>query len=311
MALAKSPFSVLINRDFVFLLAVGLGLAHGGPARLLEALVFPALTMVMTLATMTMSRHLFGDLRRLSGAALAGVALNYLLLTGALLGLNELWVADASFYNGFVIVAAVPPAVAIIPFAGLLRGDGDLALLGTVAGYAAGLAIMPMVMAHYFGVGFVDSGKLLVIVLELIALPIAFSRLLLKTRWSPALLRVRGPLTNWCFFIIVYTIVGLNRDLFLEHARELWPVAVVAAASTFALGGVLYLAARRLGRPRAVSAMLLGTLKNYGMAAGIALELFGQRTAVPATVTTFFFIMFMIWQGVLERREARTAQDAG
>ncbi|MCF8127879.1 MAG: hypothetical protein K9N10_05165 [Deltaproteobacteria bacterium] len=42
------------------------------------------------------------------------------------------------------------------------------------------------------------------------------------------------------------------------------------------------------------SMVLLATLKNYGMAAGISLALFDRETAVPATVATIFMIIYII-----------------
>ena len=45
------------------------------------------------------------------------------------------------------------------------------------------------------------------------------------------------------------------------------------------------------------SLILLGTLKNYGLAGGLALALFSKRTAVPATVSVVFMIIYIIWLG--------------
>jgi len=52
-----------------------------------------------------------------------------------------------------------------------------------------------------------------------------------------------------------------------------------------------------------VSLVLLGTLKNYGLAGGMALALFGEKTSVPATVSSVFMIVYIIW---LEYKKRRT-----
>jgi BASS family bile acid:Na+ symporter len=116
---------------------------------------------------------------------------------------------------------------------------------------------------------------------------------------------VKGPLTNWSFVLITYTIVGLNRHLFLHQPLSLAPVAAIALASTFVLGEVIERVARlcRLAPDTTVSLVLLGTLKNYGLAGGLALSLFGQQTAVPATVSTIFMIIYIIWLGFKRRRQ--------
>jgi BASS family bile acid:Na+ symporter len=42
------------------------------------------------------------------------------------------------------------------------------------------------------------------------------------------------------------------------------------------------------------SLVLLGTLKNYGLAGGLALALFSKNTSVPATVSAVFMIVYII-----------------
>jgi len=49
------------------------------------------------------------------------------------------------------------------------------------------------------------------------------------------------------------------------------------------------------------SLILLGTLKNYGLAGGLALALFSKQTAVPATVSVIFMIVYIIWLGYKRR----------
>jgi bile acid:Na+ symporter, BASS family len=41
--------------------------------------------------------------------------------------------------------------------------------------------------------------------------------------------------------------------------------------------------------------VLLGTLKNYGLAGGLALSFFDTKTALPSTVSVVFMIIYIIW----------------
>ena len=41
--------------------------------------------------------------------------------------------------------------------------------------------------------------------------------------------------------------------------------------------------------------VLLGTSKNSGFTAGIALVLFGAETTVPSTITTIFMLIYVIF----------------
>ncbi len=53
--------------------------------------------------------------------ALAGFAINYLRRSGLILVLSS-WLENEAIRRGFVVMAAVPPAVAIIPLTELLGG---------------------------------------------------------------------------------------------------------------------------------------------------------------------------------------------
>ena len=54
------------------------------------------------------------------------------------------------------------------------------------------------------------------------------------------------------------------------------------------------------------SLILLGTQKNTGLAAGLALALFSEKTAVPATVSTIFMIVYIIWLSLQQRWKHKT-----
>jgi bile acid:Na+ symporter, BASS family len=108
---------------------------------------------------------------------------------------------------------------------------------------------------------------------------------------------VKGAITNWSFFVVMYTIVGLTRELFLHRPLALVPVAIIALASTFLLGWVIESVGRwrSVDRATLTSLVLVGTLKNYGIAGGLALTLFSQKTTLPATVSSVFMIVYIIW----------------
>ena len=91
----------------------------------------------------------------------------------------------------------------------------------------------------------------------------------------------------------------LNRQVFLDRPLSLLPVAVIATASTFLLGWAIKGIGRvfRIQPGTVTSLILLGTIKNYGLAGGLSLALFSSDTAVPATVSTIFMTVYIIWLG--------------
>jgi bile acid:Na+ symporter, BASS family len=295
--LTDSLKNLLRNRNFILISALGIGLLWGNGAQWTEPVTLPALAIVMTLSTIGLPASTFRSYRSLLTPALIGIVMNYFVLGIALFVLNAILIHDEALRMGFILIAAVPPAVAVIPFTFFLKGDETLSLVGTMGAYLGALIIMPFSALLFLGSDFVDPTKLVVIMLELILFPLIASRLLLRIGMASRLNSIRGPITNWSFFLLTYTIVGLNRDLILGQPLSLLPVVVIALASTFLLGWGIEKAGTLLHLPQKVltSLVLLGTLKNYGLAGGLALALFGRKTSVPATVSAVFMIVYIIW----------------
>jgi BASS family bile acid:Na+ symporter len=291
---------LLRNRDFILILALALGLVWGGAARWTKDVTIPALAVAMTISTLAISGSVFRSPKTLLTPALTGIAMSYALLSATLLGLNELIIREEDLWRGFVIVAAVPPAIAVIPFTGFLNGNTAFSLIGSVGGYLGALVITPLMAGGFFGTAFIDPAKLVAIMVELIILPLIISRILLWSRTAKRIEPVKGTIINWSFFVVVYTVVGLNRDVFLGRPLSLLPVVAIAAASTFLLGWIIERVGLffRIDSDIVTSLVLLGTLKNYGLAAGLSLALFSEQTAVPATVSAVMLIVCIIWLGL-------------
>jgi len=292
------------NRDFILILSVFCGLLLGHGATWTKPLVLPALALVMTLSTMGVKGEALRSGQGMWRPVLAGLLLNYVMLGGVLLGLSFFLISEAGIRDGFVLLVAVPPAIAVIPFTDFLKGNTAFSLLGTVACYLGALVITPLITLAFLGTGFIDPWSLITVIAELILAPLILSRILLWSSLDRRLDPVKGTITNWSFFLVMYTIVGFNREFFFTRPVILLPVAVIAVASTFILGGLIEKAGRfmNVDRPTITSLVLLGTLKNYGIAGGLALTLFGQKTALPAAVSSIFMIVYIIWLDLKKRR---------
>jgi BASS family bile acid:Na+ symporter len=289
---------LLLNRNVILILGVIAGLVWGKGTVLTEVLTLPALALVMTIATTGIESGSLRSVRGILGPACIGIAMNYLVLSGVIILLSQYLIIDNSLRAGFILIASVPPAVSVISFSFLLRGNSTFSLLGTLGAYLGALVIMPFMALAFFGTGFITPLKLIIIMGELILLPLAAGRVL---HWSGIDNRfdyLKGPITNWSFSLITYTIVGLNRDMFLHRPLFLAPTALIVVASTFILGWLIEIVCKRILRMRTetvTSLVLLGTLKNYGVAGGLALALFGKEVASPSTVSSVFMIIYIIW----------------
>jgi BASS family bile acid:Na+ symporter len=288
---------LLNNRNFIFLLAITFGLVLPQAAEWTKILMMPALAMVMMLATINVPNDYFLKPRAILKPSLAGIMMTYVILSGVILLVSALLIHDHNLWIGFVLIAAVPPAVAVIPFTAILEGNVSATLSGTVASYLAALLIMPLMFWIFIGTGFDDPYKLLRIMLLLIVLPLVLSRMILYFNWQDKIAPVRGLLTDWGFFIVLYSIIGVNRDLIFSRPLSIVPAAVVVVATTFILGWAIQkiCVLFKVDKKNIISLVLQGTLKNQGIAGGLAIALFEKEAAVPSAVYSISMILYIMW----------------
>ena len=212
------------NRDFILSLALVMGLLLPQASRWTQHLMLPALALVMSVSTMGISRGAFPSPRSLIIPALLGVLMSYVVLGGFILGVSALFIHDKELWNGFIVLAIMPPAVAIIPFTDLLKGNNAFSLAGTVGGYLGALVIMPLVLYNFLESSRFVLERLSIAAIVLIIIPLIVSRILRWRKIDKDLEKVKGAITNWSFFVVVYSIVGLNQDIFTHQPMRLLPV---------------------------------------------------------------------------------------
>lgn len=301
------------NTSFILTLAVALGFLLPGPSERIEPLVIPALFLMMAFSMAGIDLSV-PPIRR----ALAGFLINYLFLSGLILLLAFAVLEEKALVFGFVVMAAVPPAVAVVPLTKLLAGDVRLALYSEALSYIASIALTPLIISIYareagagegmgvgVGVGAGIGGETLELVLLLIFLPILVSRWVGRLKIDPA-----HPI-NAGLFAVTYIVVGLNSSAI---STEVAGVLLIAVVRTFASGTIVYAAAlfARIKRPQRIAYTLFGSFKNLGLAATLALLLFGPRAALPAAVCvvteTGFYILLSALAG---RRDGPSPQKGG
>jgi predicted Na+-dependent transporter len=98
-----------------------LGLISGGYASSLKEYILPALVLIMSLSTTKITLSELIHVRKYLRDILVIFIINYVFLSGLILLANHLLVRDHDLYVGFVMMAAIPSAAAVLPFTYLLR----------------------------------------------------------------------------------------------------------------------------------------------------------------------------------------------
>ena len=167
---------LLRDRNFIFLLAIAVGFAVGeGVAVKTQPAMLPLLALVMTLSTTSITSRDLVALKTMPRTILASLVLNYIVMGGITILLATWLIDDSALWSGLVIVAAVPPAVAVVPFSYMLGGNMLFSLTGLVATYLAALVFTPLIMLLFLDVGFFNPMQLLPILGQLIVVPLVLS----------------------------------------------------------------------------------------------------------------------------------------
>lgn len=287
----------LLNRNTILVFSVLAGILVGHKAEFLQQLTFPALAITMTFSMTGIRMRQVRELSGIHRPMLMGTLLNYGLFSLVLLPLAYWLMPTPALFYGFVVIAAAPPGVAIIPFSYILKGDVVYSIVGVVGAFLGSIFIAPLLVNIFAASEGVRSWSIFVMMMQLVAVPLAVSRLLL---WQPLFRRiepVRGKVVDWGFALLIFIAVGINRDVFFTEPWLLAKVAFILLVSTFALGLAYTKLAGRLGVPQGIiiSQSMLVAIKSSGFSVFTAISLFGKEAAIPSAVMAVVVLLYLIF----------------
>ena len=279
--------NVLRSSPAMFLIAMLLGILFPSYAFFSKDLVIPALAFVMTLSLADLELKGF-ELKK----GLYNLVLNYVFLGGLILFLSSL-LTDEDLKLGFVVMAAAPPAVAIVPFSRLLGGDVAESTFSNGIIYVASLFLTPAIILGFTGKS-VDVIEILKALVILILIPLVVSRFF-KVRDS-------APWINIGFGIVIYTVIGLNVDVISRNLFVLLEILLIGLVRTFGIGSLAFFAFMGKGYRFAITKALFSSYKNLGFTAGVSLVLFGERASIPAAICIFLEILLFNYYYFLKKK---------
>jgi len=283
----KLGLVALLNRPTTMMVGgLAAGLLTGFSSEYSAALAMAALAILMVAS---LSELELTGFRAATRRALLAFPASFLCLSGFLLLTGALFPEE--FHAGWVLMAAVPSAISVVPFTSVLGGDTRLSLAATVLLYLSALAVTP-ILTLWLAAQPVDVGLLVQALLLLVVLPLVVSRGLRKLRVSrPQLHLVR----NLSFFGLILVLTGANRDTIIND-----PVVAVGILGACALAVLLSVAvwgtltrglSLETGQRR--SLLLFSSYKNNGLAGTLAFTLFGAQSALPPVMMGVFEIIWI------------------
>ena len=295
--------NIILNRNMLLVMAIVLGLFLPKYSLILAPYTFWLLALVMLFSLSGLSAKSLFPIRSVIKPMLMGVLLNHIIFGIVVLAAALLFFDYGSpIFIGFVIIAATPPGVAIIPFTVKLNGDLNKAIIGTFSAFMASVFLAPLIIETFAGNEGVNPMELLKVMLLLIVLPFAASRLLRMKKILPTVEKTRGSIIDIGFSLIIYASIGVNNHVFFSDFDVLLKIIIVLFIAMFVVSLLLkFILKSKYPSGYIVSTRLLYSIKSSGFAVVTAMELFGGDAAIPATVMSILVLVYF-FSLLLEQR---------
>jgi len=296
----KILYNIFLNRNFILVFAVIMGMVLGDYAVFFKDYTIYVLAITMIFSTTGIDSKALLPLKKLFKPMLVGTVLNYFVFGAVVLLLAWLLMPTKELFMGFVVIVAAPPGVAVIPFAGILKGDIEYSIIGVFGAFLASIAIAPAIIELFAKNADVSSWSLFMLMIKLVLVPLILSRLLLFKPVFKYVAKIRGKVVDWGFAIIIFTAVGMNRDVFFSNPVVLLLSTIVLLAATFGIGTIFELFSKKMGiKPgRSITQVLLLTIKSSGFSVVTALTLFGKEAAIPSAILAVIVLLYLLFLSI-------------
>lgn len=207
---------------------------------------------------------------------------------------------STKIFYGFIAMAAVPPAIATIPFSKIVKGDLELATVSITFLYLSALVITPLILLLTAGQT-IDIISLIQDLILLIIIPLIVSRGVRRLDLSSETLSIAS---NIVFFLLVFGIMGNNRGFIFSNLSLIPILALGLFLRTFGSGGiVLWLTQKRgVSKAKSLTYSLFAANKNEGLAIILALSLFCCEATLPAIIAIIFEILWVSYLELIHRK---------
>lgn len=286
------------NTSLFLFAGLALGILFPEQAKSISFLITGILIVMMTLSLRAVQ---FRDLKigRNAKPVLISVLISYVFLTGLLLIMGLFFSGNPDYFKGFFIVALMPPAVVVIAYNMLLKGNNEVALIAEVLSYLLSLIIIPVGIFLVFGKS-VDMFYLLQMVFLLVALPLILSRFL---RFECSVFKYCKSAINICMLLLFFILIGINQHTILTGTVVIFGILLAGIIKTYLPPLLVFLGMKCPPHEKStrMTYALFSSVKNLGTAAVIALAIFGETAAlVPAIIVIAEAPIYFFFENIVK-----------
>jgi len=302
MAFSVRILRILTNRNFIFPLGIVLGFLVGPDTVIFKDATPYIIGFILAISISSYRFSSFIPVVGNFGPIAVCTFLNYFVYGTIVLVLAYLFVPDPLVFTGFVIVVATPPAIAIIPFTINLGGDARYSITGVFGGNLFGIILTPLIFNLFTGESLVGPLDLLLILVKILIVPIILSRFFRRKKILKVVEKYRGNVVDWGYFLVSFTVIGLNRDLIINNPEISIIPFLILFFMMFVIGELykFFIKKRIYDKEIIISTNLMLTVKNAGFSAVVAITLFDDiKYALPSALLSILIPLHYLFQSNL------------
>jgi BASS family bile acid:Na+ symporter len=282
------------------ILALILGLTLPSSAIYFKNYTLYILAVVMVFSTSGISFNVFADYKSFLKSSFISIFLNYLIHGIIVISLSFIFFDDYNIILGFVVIAATPPGVAIIPFTLSFKGDENFSLKGILGTYLAAIAISPIIIELFSAKSNISPLEIIYTILQVILIPILLSRILRLKKIYPFAEKIRGRVADIGFALILYTAIAINRNVIFKEIDIVLKVSLILFIAMFVAGYIFNkIMKKRIPENLLISQNLMLTIKSSGFAIATSMTLFGGKSAIAPAVMSVFVLLYLLYKGIV------------
>lgn len=301
----KKVLNLIQNRNAILISALIIAFLFPEPSKYLKEYTIYILGIVMIFSTTGIKFSMLKDMKSFLKVTFQSFILNYLIFGTIILGIAY-FVFDETIFNGFVVIAATPPGVAIIPFSFTFKGDLDYSFRGILGTYLLSILLAPLIIAFFTEGVTLNPTIVILVIVKIIVVPIILSRFLLIKKVYPITEKVRGKIVDWGFALIIYIAIAINRNIIFSDLTTVFKSTTVLIIAIF-ISGIIYLFLTRKtnNKQLQISKNLMLTIKSSGFAIAVTIILFEEKSAIPAAVMSILVLLWLISLNVYYSRNKK------
>jgi bile acid:Na+ symporter, BASS family len=291
------PSYTFYRSNFIFFIALICGAFLPQGFQIGNILILPALIVIITITLLRFPRGFFRHPGSLFYSSMQGNIMNYLILGNFIILAGAFLIHKQELWIGMVLVAVMPSSLEIITLGNLLLVEKNYIFTSLAGTYLGTLLIAPLVGFSFLKYIHLNYWNIILLILGLIVLPLLISRIIIDKEWDKLIEKYEDTAMDFGYFIVFYAITANSRNFLMNWSLDLLFIALIAFGSTF----LFYFMIRRIGfylheeENKINFFILLGTMKDCGLAGAIALIVFSQEAAIPPLMFAFFTFIYMNW----------------